>query len=90
VENQAISEESDRGIDLRRLTRASKLEDLVIKLPTFEREPAASSPVNTARDLGLGDRSMIAVPLSCEDLDEDDWNRSTIAVPLSCEDFDEE
>ena len=86
------SEQSDRGNDLRRLTRVSKLESVVLKLPSFGRESAASSPVSNARNPELGDRSEIAVPLSCEDFDEDDWNwnPSTIAVPLSCQDFDED
>ena len=84
------SEPSHRGIDLRRLKRVSKLETLVLKLPSFRRESAASSPVRSARNSELGDRSRIDVPLSCEDFGDDECNPSTIAVPLSCEDFDED
>jgi hypothetical protein len=90
VEDQAISEQSDRGMDVRRLSRVSKLESVVLNLPTFRGESAAASPVNTAGDPELGDRSMIAVPLSCEDFNEDNCPLSMIAVPLSCEDFDED
>ena len=84
------SEPSHRGIDVRRLTRVSKLETVALKLPTFRRESAESSPVNSARNPELGDRSRIDVPLSCEEFGEDECNPKTIAVPLSCEDFDED
>jgi hypothetical protein len=90
VEDQAISEQSDRGMDLRRLSRVSKLESVVLKLPNFRGESAAASPVKTAGDPEVSDRSMTAVPLSCEDFDDIEWNPSTTAVPLSCEDFDED
>jgi hypothetical protein len=84
------SEPSHRGIDLRRLTRVSKLETVVLKLPTFRRESAESSPVNSARNPEVCDGSRIDVSLSCEEFGEHECNPSTIAVPLSCEDSDED
>ena len=71
-------------------SRGFEPRDLAVKLPMFTRESSASSPVNSARDLELGDPTMIAVPLSCEDFDEDNCTLSMIAVPLSCEDFDDD
>jgi len=55
--------------------------DCGTQVPTFRRKSAASSPVNTPRDPELGERSMIAVPLSCEDFDEDDWNMFITILP---------
>jgi hypothetical protein len=73
MEDQAISEQLDRDMDLRRLSSVSKLDSVVLNLPTFRGESAAGSPVNNAGDPEVGYRSMTAAPLSCEDFDEDDW-----------------